>query len=211
MIATLDLSRWHAGRYRRRRRGAEVDAGPAAGRLHPGDRPRGGPGAGRRGARGRRGSSSRCPTRSKQRYSVPVGGHGWIGPGAEANAYAEGTETPPDLKESFSLGAETATGDPQVDRIWFAPNVWPAEVPSTAVAGRRVHRGRCVGCPTTCWRCSRTRCACRTTRSPTRRARPTWTMNINHYPPVSVGGRARAGPVPHRSAHRLRHRHHPRP
>jgi hypothetical protein len=24
----------------------------------------------------------------KQRYSVPVGVHGWIGPGAEANAYA---------------------------------------------------------------------------------------------------------------------------
>jgi hypothetical protein len=29
----------------------------------------------------------------------------------EANAYAEGTETPPDLTESYSLGAETATGD----------------------------------------------------------------------------------------------------
>ena len=70
------------------------------------------------------------PDDVKQRYSVPVGGHGWIGPGAEANAYAEGTETPPDLKESYSLGAETATGDPEVDRIWFAPNVWPAEVPS---------------------------------------------------------------------------------
>ena len=26
---------------------------------------------------------------------MPVGGHGWIGPGAEANAYAEGTETGP--------------------------------------------------------------------------------------------------------------------
>ena len=26
------------------------------------------------------------------------------------------------------LGAETATGDPEIDRIWFAPNVWPAEV-----------------------------------------------------------------------------------
>ena len=70
------------------------------------------------------------PDAVKRRYSVPVGGHGWIAPGAEANAYAEGTETPPDLKESFSLGAETATGDPEVDRIWFAPNVWPAEVPA---------------------------------------------------------------------------------
>ena len=42
-----------------------------------------------------------------------MGGHGWIGPGAEANAYAEGTETPPDLKESYSLGAETADRRPR--------------------------------------------------------------------------------------------------
>ena len=52
------------------------------------------------------------PDDVKQGYAVPVGGHGWIAPGAEANGYAEGTETPPDLKESYSLGAETATGDP---------------------------------------------------------------------------------------------------
>ena len=65
----------------------------------------------------------------KAAYAVRVGGHGWLAPGAEANAYSEGTETPPDLKESFSLGAETATGDADVDRIWYAPNVWPAEVP----------------------------------------------------------------------------------
>ncbi|PRC54370.1 oxidoreductase, partial [Mycobacterium sp. ITM-2017-0098] len=70
------------------------------------------------------------PDTVKSGYSVPVAGHGWIGPGAEANGYAEGTETPPDRKESFSLGAETATGDPDVDAIWFAPNVWPQEVPS---------------------------------------------------------------------------------
>src|SRR5882757_5275118 len=69
------------------------------------------------------------PANVKQPYAVPVGGRGWIPPGAEANGYSEGTETPPDLKESYSLGAETATGDPDVDRIWFAPNVWPAEVP----------------------------------------------------------------------------------
>jgi len=42
------------------------------------------------------------PEEVKGRYSVAVGGHGWIAPGAEANAYAEGTETPPDLKESLT-------------------------------------------------------------------------------------------------------------
>lgn len=127
------------------------------------------------------------PASVKGRYSVPVGGHGWIGPGAEANGYAEGTETPPDLKESFSLGAETATGDPDVDRIWFAPNVWPAEVPAlhrlvdeyTAqmrrvaddLLGLFAHAVRLPVNPFV-----------------KMASRPTWTMNINHYPPVSVVG-----------------------
>lgn len=132
------------------------------------------------------------PHEVKQRYSVPVGGHGWIGPGAEANAYAEGTETPPDLKESFSLGADTATGDPEVDRIWFAPNVWPDEVPVlrelvTAYTAemRRVaddllalfaHALRIPANPFV-----------------QLASRPTWTMNINHYPPVSVVGEPEPG------------------
>ncbi|MEW5810188.1 MAG: 2-oxoglutarate and iron-dependent oxygenase domain-containing protein [Actinomycetota bacterium] len=127
------------------------------------------------------------PAPVKGRYSVPVGGHGWIGPGAEANGYAEGTETPPDLKESFSLGAETATGDPDIDRIWFAPNVWPAEVPALhrlvdeyTAQMRRVaddllalfaHALRLPGNPFA-----------------ELASMPTWTMNINHYPPVSVVG-----------------------
>jgi isopenicillin N synthase-like dioxygenase len=123
---------------------------------------------------------------------VPVGAHGWIGPGAEANAYAEGTETPPDLKESYSLGAETATGDPDVDRIWFAPNVWPAEVPSLqglvaeyTAAMRRVSDdllalfAHALGLPVNPWA--------------TLAVRPTWTMNINHYPPVSVVGEPEPG------------------
>ena len=83
---------------------------------------------------------------------MAVGGHGWIAPGAEANAYAEGTETPPDLKESYSLGAETAVGDPEVDRIWFAPNVWPGEVPAPARPWSPATPPRCAGSPTTCWR-----------------------------------------------------------
>ena len=58
-----------------------------------------------------------------------MGGRGWIPPGAEANGYAEGTATPPDLKESFSLAADEPTGDPGIDARWFRPNVWPAEVP----------------------------------------------------------------------------------
>ncbi|HEX4723957.1 MAG TPA: 2-oxoglutarate and iron-dependent oxygenase domain-containing protein [Pseudonocardiaceae bacterium] len=70
------------------------------------------------------------PEHAKKRYAVSVGGRGWIPPGAEANGYAEGTVTPADLKESYSLAADDPTGDPEVDEVWFRPNVWPAEVPA---------------------------------------------------------------------------------
>jgi isopenicillin N synthase-like dioxygenase len=132
------------------------------------------------------------PEAVKRRYSVSVGGHGWLAPGAEANAYAEGTETPPDLKESYSLGAETATGDPDVDRIWFAPNVWPAEVPSLqplvteyTAAMRRLADdllalfAYALALPENPFASLANR--------------PTWTMNINHYPPVSVVGEPEPG------------------
>src|SRR6476469_10686056 len=128
-IAAVDISRWYAG-------GADADA--VAVEVDEGLQRAGfivvtGQGVDPDLAARVRAASREffaLPDEVKQRYSVPVGGHGWIGPGAEANAYAEGTETPPDLKESYSLGAETATGDPEIDRIWFAPNVWPDEVPS---------------------------------------------------------------------------------
>ena len=71
----------------------------------------------------------RLPAAAKEPYAVRVGGRGWLGPGAEANGYAEGTATPPDLKESLSFAAEEPTGNPAVDAEWFLPNTWPAEVP----------------------------------------------------------------------------------
>jgi isopenicillin N synthase-like dioxygenase len=132
------------------------------------------------------------PDEVKKRYSVSVGGHGWLAPGVEANAYAEGTETPPDLKESYSLGAETATGDPGIDSIWFAPNVWPGEVPSLqplvseyTAAMRRLADdllalfGYALGLPENPFA--------------SMASRPTWTMNINHYPPMSVVGEPEPG------------------
>ena len=77
---------------------------------------------------GRRRGRSCPPAATKQRYAVTVGGRGWLPPGVEANGYAEGTQTPPDLKESFAVGADQPTGDPEVDGYWFQPNVYPAEV-----------------------------------------------------------------------------------
>lgn len=72
----------------------------------------------------------RLPAKAKQPYAVAVGGRGWLGPGAEANSYAEGAASPPDLKESWSFAADVPTGDPAVDAEWFRPNTWPAEVPA---------------------------------------------------------------------------------
>ena len=70
------------------------------------------------------------PRETKQRYAVTVGGRGWLPPGVEANGYAEGTQTPPDLKESFAVGADQLTGDSEVDGYWFQPNIYPAEAPA---------------------------------------------------------------------------------
>jgi isopenicillin N synthase-like dioxygenase len=81
------------------------------------------------------------PAPVKSRYAAAVGGRGWIPPGAEANGFAEGTPTPPDLKESFSLAADRPTGNAEIDERWFRPNVWPAEVPQLqAVIGDYISR-----------------------------------------------------------------------
>lgn len=191
MIASVDISRWHAG-------GADADA--VAAELDEGLQEAGfilvtGHGVDAVLTAEVRGASREffsLPEKVKRRYSVPVGGHGWIAPGAEANAYAEGTETPADLKESYSLGAETAVGDATVDRIWFAPNVWPAEVPALqplvtryTAAMRRLAddllalMAHALGLPDNPFA--------------TLADRPTWTMNINHYPPVSVVGEPEPG------------------
>ena len=69
------------------------------------------------------------PASAKAAYEAKVGGRGWLGPGAEANAYSEGTETPPDLKESLTFATHEPFDDPVINAEWYAPNVWPAEVP----------------------------------------------------------------------------------
>lgn len=127
------------------------------------------------------------PTEVKARYAVRIGGRGWLPPGVEANAYAEGTETPPDLKESYAVGADTPVGDPEIDRVWFPPNVWPAKVPTLRPAVQRYLAevreladrllrlcARALGLPAD----TLTSLA----------GNPTWTFNINRYPPLTEVG-----------------------
>ncbi|MFN2518118.1 MAG: isopenicillin N synthase family dioxygenase [Jatrophihabitantaceae bacterium] len=132
------------------------------------------------------------PAEVKQRYAVTVGGRGWLPPGVEANGYAEGTETPPDLKESFAVGADEQTGDPEVDGYWFQPNVYPAEVAALkpAVASYLVQMRELAEELLVL-------CAAALgvegdffTRST---GHATHTMNINWYPPVSVAGQPEPG------------------
>ena len=129
LIPTIDLGRWRSGDPQTRAAAArEVDAAlSTAGFLLVT-----GHGVTRETREEVRATARRffdLPVEVKQRYSVAVGGRGWLAKGAEANGYAEGTETPPDLKESWTVAADQPIGDPEIDDYWFRPNRWPAETP----------------------------------------------------------------------------------
>ncbi len=132
------------------------------------------------------------PDEVKQRYAVRIGGRGWLAPGVEANGLVEGTETPPDLKESFAVGPDTPTGDAAVDAVWFPPNVWPAEVPELRAvvtrytsAMRRVADDLLELCATALGLPVATLTSLATN--------PTWTFNINRYPPLTEVGQPADG------------------
>ena len=132
------------------------------------------------------------PREAKRRYAVTVAGRGWLPPGAEANAYAEGTQTPPDLKESFAVGGDQPTGDAEVDRYWFQPNVYPAEVPAlepAVVAYLARMRGLADELLVLC------AAALGLERDFFTRytGHATHTMNINRYPPIALVGEPEPG------------------
>jgi isopenicillin N synthase-like dioxygenase len=132
------------------------------------------------------------PEEVKRRYAVTIGGRGWLPPGAEANGYAEGTPTPPDLKETFAVGADRGTGDPEIDRVWFLENVWPTEIPgleplmSGYLAEMRLLADELLVV-----------CATALDLEPdffTRHTTtPSYTMNVNWYPPLSALGAPEPG------------------
>jgi isopenicillin N synthase-like dioxygenase len=129
------------------------------------------------------------PTPQKAAYATAVGGRGWVGQGREVNSFYSETadSSRPDLKESYTLGRDLRTGVTELDRVWFAENIWPAEVPELtelcigyADAVRLVYGELLQLCATalgldTDWFVRRT------LRSP-------HTFNINRYPPLSETG-----------------------
>jgi isopenicillin N synthase-like dioxygenase len=132
------------------------------------------------------------PRDIKQRYAVTVGGRGWLPPGVEANAYAEGTETPPDLKESFAVGADAKVGIAEIDDFWFPGNVWPAEVPAlekavvSYLAQMRDLAETLLSIGELALQQEPGFFTAKTVSS-------THTMNINWYPPTSVVGEPQPG------------------
>jgi isopenicillin N synthase-like dioxygenase len=139
------------------------------------------------------------PGERKARYAVPVGGRGWLPPGAEANGYSEGTETPPDLKESYSVGADMPTGDPEIDGFWFQPNVWPEDdVPELRVAALE-YMTRMRALSDELLRICAVALGLPAGHFTAHTGAPTFTFNINWYPPLThVGtpgdGQYRIGP-----------------
>ena len=132
------------------------------------------------------------PDEVKRAYAVTVGGRGWLPPGVEANGYAEGTATPPDMKESYSVGAEEKTGDTEVDEFWFAENVWPAEVPALESAVRR-YLDQMRDLAETLLTVAEAALSQRAGFFTDRTAHSTHTMNINWYPPTAIAGTPEPG------------------
>ncbi|WP_163513441.1 isopenicillin N synthase family dioxygenase [Fodinicola acaciae] len=127
------------------------------------------------------------PESTKSRYAVTVGGRGWLPPGVEANAGAEGQRTPPDLKESYTVGADQPVGIPEIDAFWFQQNLWPAETPEFGTAVRAyMARMRALSDELlTIFAASLDLPADFFTRHTDR---PTHTFNINWYPAITHTG-----------------------
>jgi isopenicillin N synthase-like dioxygenase len=125
------------------------------------------------------------PSATKQPYAVTVAGRGWLPPGVEANGYAEGTATPPDLKESFSVGADDTTAP--LDGYWFQRNVFPAEVPGLQTAVTQ-YLGSMKALADELLRLCAAALGLDRDFFTRHTAHATHTMNINWYPPMGVTG-----------------------
>lgn len=117
------------------------------------------------------------PEMVKARYRVRVGaGPGWIPFGGEANSYAKGVESPPDMKETFKTVSSEGPGA-------FSA-VWPAETPGLEAPVTRyleVMRSVQAALLEVC-------AAALAVPPATFRgagAEPKGNLNINHYPPMT--------------------------
>jgi len=132
------------------------------------------------------------PANVKQPYAVPVGGRGWIPPGAEANGYSEGTETPPDLKESYSVGSDPAPHETGDNSFWHHTNVWPAEVAELAPAASE-YMTRMRALSDELLTIFGVALGLSTDHFTAHTRHPKYTLNINRYPPMTEVGSPETG------------------
>jgi isopenicillin N synthase-like dioxygenase len=125
------------------------------------------------------------PAATKSQVRMPrLGMAGWAPMGMEANGYSFGHETPPDMKESYRLGAHELPGR-EVQR---GENVWPAApagfreiVTQYLAAVDRLHMELLRVCAAAVGLDDPEFFAAHATRNDN-------TLNVNWYPPVEVVG-----------------------
>ena len=134
------------------------------------------------------------PAEVKQRYACRPGGRGWIPPGAEANAASDGVESPPDLKESWTFGAEDVP--PEIagtaEESWYRPNVWAAEVPELRSAGTEFAQA-CTALADDLMELFALALELPADFFTSRCAGNPWSVNLNWYPAVDQVGEAAEG------------------
>lgn len=140
------------------------------------------------------------PAAEKARYAVDAEAYrGWSGPGSQSNAATYGVDTPPDLKETLSVGP-FAVPDDEYHRAagrWFAANRLPADRPAIAeglqgwydAAAALSWRLLAVFEAALGWPAGTMQSKCE---------RPTSILSVNRYPSHAAGaaedGQFRAGP-----------------
>jgi len=134
------------------------------------------------------------PYERKARYATPVGGRGWIPQGGEANAYYGKVADPSlaDMKESLTIGRDIRTGDEEIDKAWFAPNVWPQECPALEALCEEF-TGQVRDLYYDLLRMCAAALAMPQDWFVSKALRAPHTFNINRYPPLTVTGAPKAG------------------
>jgi len=134
------------------------------------------------------------PDERKASYASAVAGRGWIPMGGEANAFYGESADPAraDMKESLTNGRNFLTGDEEIDKAWFAPNVWPAECPELEALAEQF-TGQVRDLYYDLLRMSAAALGLAEEWFVGRVLRAPHTFNINRYPPITSTGPAKEG------------------
>ena len=210
VIATVDISRWRAGGAAADAVAAEVDEGlQQAGFIlvtgHGVD-----PGL----ARAVRAASREFFAQPVRRQAAVLACR-WAGTAGSGRA-PRPTATPRVprrrriSRRASAWAPRPRRAIPDVDRIWFAPNVWPAEVPGMQALVDGVHRR---DAPARRRSAGPVRARAGAADQSVRRAGESADLDDEHQPLPARQRRRGAGarPVPHRAPHRFRHGHRSRP